>query len=159
MLLQRRWLLTSLTLCMPAHGDPVCHECGAACTASTCRQRGTSQALHVTLCTPRTCPACRRLVPKQPAKLKAAREAIQSNHLFFKSMLGSFDDDGRTPEHLSVANAAASEWGQAHPEVHPGDIEKVRWAQLLGGKLLANHMCGRSFEHVDCVADAVAGKR
>ena len=103
-------------------------------------------------------------MPKQPAKLKAAREAIQSNHLFLKSMLGSFDDDGRTPEHLSIANAAASEWAQAHPEVHPGDIEKVRWEQLLWLPAKQEscrdpHVWQWCSEHSDCMADAAAVQR
>ena len=33
---------------------------------------------------------------------------------------------------LSVANGLAGKWGKAHPEVHAGDVETVRGAELLG---------------------------
>lgn len=78
------------------------------------------------------------MLPHQPAKFKAVRQCIHNNYLFIKSLLGVYDETEASPSHLSQANAAASEHARKQPQVHPGDMEKVRY-DASGPS--ACHMC------------------
>lgn len=71
----------------------------------------------------------RAMLPNQPSKMKAVRQCIHNNHLFIKSLLGVYDEGDEAPSHLSQANVAASEHASRQPQVHPGDMEKVKYAQ------------------------------
>lgn len=72
---------------------------------------------------------CRAMLPNQPTKMKAVRQCIHNNHLFIKSLLGVYDKGDEAPSHLSQANVAAREHASRQLQVHPGDMEKVRYAQ------------------------------
>lgn len=73
--------------------------------------------------------SCRAMLPQQTAKFKAVRQCIHNNHLFIKSLLGVYQEGGEAPSHLSQANTAASEHASRQPQVHPGDMEKVRYIE------------------------------
>lgn len=68
------------------------------------------------------------LMKHLPAKYAAAREAMQHNAFFIKSMMCIYQEDScSAPPHLAPANAAAAEWAVDHPRTSPEDSDKVRY--------------------------------
>ncbi|KAK9823700.1 hypothetical protein WJX72_004761 [[Myrmecia] bisecta] len=70
------------------------------------------------------------LLPGQPAKFAAARQAVFSNTFFIKSLLQAFDEANGGPVPAAVASAVPTDCcTEAEAAlVSPSDVEKVRYA-------------------------------
>ena len=85
-------------------------------------------------------PQHRALLPGLPAKFAAARQCVQVNQYFIKTMLMVFDEDLGAPPHLAGASAAAAEYSATtNGRVSPQDVDKVRSVAARRGKGLLGH--------------------